>query len=104
MKQHNSLEELLKAYRKVYSHRTIEEQLNNKDLIDDFLKSNSLAAEQEADWVSIKDKLPTEHNVVILYDIESENYGCEFVHKYDLTTNRYTRNWTHWKPFKSPCL
>tara|TARA_R110000772_G_scaffold17946_3_gene50144 strand:+ start:225701 stop:226012 length:312 start_codon:yes stop_codon:yes gene_type:complete len=53
-------------------------------------------------WIEIKDKLPPKEIRVLLYNEESDNYGLEFVHEYDLTTNRFPRNWTHWMEFIPP--
>lgn len=55
-------------------------------------------------WVETKEELPKRHTKVLLYDVESENYALEFIHDFDLETERYTRNWTHWAEFKPPVV
>ena len=53
-------------------------------------------------WVATKDELPKVHTKVLLYNDDGKNYALEFIHEFDLTTDRYTRNWTHWAEFKPP--
>ena len=55
-------------------------------------------------WVATKDELPKVHTKVLLYNDNGKNYALEFIHEFDLTTDRYTRNWTHWAEFKPPCV
>jgi hypothetical protein len=55
-------------------------------------------------WVATAKELPKKHTKVLLYNEDNENYALEFIHEFDLTTDRYTRNWTHWAEFKPPCF
>lgn len=55
-------------------------------------------------WVAIIDQMPPKHKYVLLAT-KTGDIKHEFVHEFDLTTERYTRNYTHWahEP-KPPCL
>jgi len=53
-------------------------------------------------WTDINNEMPPKHKDVWLYNVYNDNYGAEFVHEFDLTTDRYKRNWTHWAEVKSP--
>ena len=55
-------------------------------------------------WVATKDELPPLHKYVLLYKVDNDEHKVEFIHEFDLTTERYTRNWTHWALIKPPCL
>lgn len=67
-------------------------------------KFNNVALGDVIQWVATKDELPKVHTKVLLYSEDSKGYALEFIHEFDLTTDRYTRNWTHWAEFKPPCV
>ena len=47
-------------------------------------------------WVAIKDEMPPVHTYVIL--VTEDGYQkTEFINGYDLTTNKFPKNYTHWK-------
>ena len=42
--------------------------------------------------------------VYVRLHFDNDEHKVEFIHEFDLTTDRYTRNWTHWTEVKPPCL
>jgi hypothetical protein len=90
---------LLEGYKKDgtishYQNRKLAEYKNIKQLL----------ISGVINWVSTKDELPPLHKYVLLYKIDNDEHRVEFIHEFDLTTNRYTQNWTHWAIIKPPCL
>jgi len=54
-----------------------------------------LEKQLELKWILIKEKLPPANKYVLLVTHAGEIVH-EFIHEYDLTTNRFTKNYTHW--------
>ena len=65
---------------------------------------NTLILDIVINWVAVEKYLPPKHTYVLLWNKDNDNKGLEFIHEFDLRTERYTRNWTHWAEFKPPCL
>ena len=50
-------------------------------------------------WILIENKMPQLHEYVLLVNMdgESRNWTVDFIHEYALTTQKYPKNWTHWR-------
>ena len=53
---------------------------------------------QILNWVPISEQLPPKHKYILLKveGTDNMNWSCTFVHEYDLTTQKFPRNYTHW--------
>ena len=81
---------------------------NSKENFESFIDTVKLYLDlknkfsNKMEWVATKEELPPLHKRVLLYNIKNDNHQTEFIHEFDLTTERYVKNWTHWAIVNPP--